>query len=362
MACLRLCRGCPAAKTVNRVVAAVVLATDKLRRMTSAARNAARPGRRLRCAVRPADRPPGPRGARLQRDRAVHDAGREMLAKRPGGAHPLRRAVLGLRGGRPAGRPARSSRPACPHSASATASRRWRWRWAARSRRPGCREFGRTPLRVAGRTSRAPRAGSRRSCRSGCRHGDSVSAAPEGFVVTATSAGAAVAAFEDVEPAAGGGAVPPRGAPHRARPAGPRALPLRRRRARARPGPRPPSSTSRSSRIRAQVGGKRVICGLSGGVDSAVAAALVQRAVGDQLTCVFVDHGLLRRARPSRSSATSSPRPASRSRSSTATDTFLAALAGVTDPEQKRKTIGREFIRVFEAGRARGRRRRRRAR
>ena len=95
--------------------------------------------------------------------------------------------------------------------------------------------------------------------------------------------------------AAGRRAVPPRGAAHRARPAGARALPLRRRGHRADLDHDATSSRSRSQPIRAQVGGKRVICGLSGGVDSAVAAALVQRAVGDQLTCVFVDHGLLRK-------------------------------------------------------------------
>ena len=95
-------------------------------------------------------------------------------------------------------------------------------------------------------------------------------------------------------PPAGRRAVPPRGAAHRARPGGARALPLRGRRPRADLDDDATSSTSRSSAIRAQVGDKRVICGLSGGVDSAVAAALVHRAVGDQLTCVFVDHGLLR--------------------------------------------------------------------
>jgi GMP synthase (glutamine-hydrolysing) len=103
------------------------------------------------------------------------------------------------------------------------------------------------------------------------------------------------------------------------------------------------------ARIRAQVGGGRVLCGLSGGVDSSVAAVLIHEAVGDALTCVFVDHGLMRESEAAEVvalfrdhyniplvHASEGPR-------------FLAALAGVTDPEAKRKTIGRLFIDVFEA-------------
>ena len=110
--------------------------------------------------------------------------------------------------------------------------------------------------------------------------------------------------------------------------------------------------------IRAQVGDGRVICGLSGGVDSAVAAALVQRAVGDQLTCVFVDHGLLREGEAEQVErdfvAATGVRLHGRRRAPTGSST---RSPGVTDPEEKRKIIGREFIRVFEAGGARGRRR-----
>ncbi len=100
--------------------------------------------------------------------------------------------------------------------------------------------------------------------------------------------------------------------------------------------------------IRAKVGDARVICGLSGGVDSAVAAALVQRAIGDQLTCVFVDHGLLRA--DEREQVEQDYVAATGVRLVTVDDsaTFLAALAGVRDPETKRKIIGREFIRSFE--------------
>ena len=100
--------------------------------------------------------------------------------------------------------------------------------------------------------------------------------------------------------------------------------------------------------IRERVGDHHVLCGLSGGVDSTVAAALVHRAVGDQLTCVFVDHGLLRKGEREQVSATTSPPPASASSPSTRRRSSSASLRGVTDPEAKRKIIGTEFIRTFE--------------
>ncbi len=103
------------------------------------------------------------------------------------------------------------------------------------------------------------------------------------------------------------------------------------------------------ARIRTQVGSERVLCGLSGGVDSAVAAVLIHEAIGDQLTCVFVDHGLMR--------AGEAQQVMTLFRESyniplihvQAEELFLKELAGVTDPEKKRKTIGRLFIEVFEA-------------
>ena len=101
--------------------------------------------------------------------------------------------------------------------------------------------------------------------------------------------------------------------------------------------------------VRNQVGETgRAICGLSGGVDSAVAAALVQRAIGDRLTCVFVDHGLLRQGE--REQVEKDFVAATGAKLITVDDSkiFLDALAGITDPETKRKTIGREFIRSFE--------------
>ena len=100
--------------------------------------------------------------------------------------------------------------------------------------------------------------------------------------------------------------------------------------------------------IREQVGGSRAICGLSGGVDSAVAAALVQRAIGDRLTCVFVDHGLLRKGEADQVEQDFVAATGVRLKVATEADVFLTALAGVTDPEEKRKIIGREFIRAFE--------------
>ncbi len=102
------------------------------------------------------------------------------------------------------------------------------------------------------------------------------------------------------------------------------------------------------ARIRAQVGAGRVICGLSGGVDSAVAAVLIHEAIGDQLTCIFVDHGLLRQGEAEQVVRTFRDRFNIRLVHRDASDAFLAALEGVADPEAKRKTIGRLFIDVFE--------------
>ncbi len=101
-------------------------------------------------------------------------------------------------------------------------------------------------------------------------------------------------------------------------------------------------------RIRAQVGDRPVLCGLSGGVDSSVAAALVHRAVGDQLTCVFVDHGLMRHNEGEQVDATFRDHFEVDLVHLKVADRFLEKLAGVTDPEAKRKIIGEQFIRVFE--------------
>ena len=104
--------------------------------------------------------------------------------------------------------------------------------------------------------------------------------------------------------------------------------------------------------IRSTVGDARVICGLSGGVDSAVAAALVHRAIGDQLVCVFVDHGLLRAGEREQVERDFVQSTGVRLVTVDASQRFLDALAGVDDPEDKRKIIGREFIRTFESAAA----------
>ena len=103
-----------------------------------------------------------------------------------------------------------------------------------------------------------------------------------------------------------------------------------------------------AKKIREQVGDAEVICGLSGGVDSAVAAALVHKAIGDQLTCVFVDHGLLRKGEVEQVKHDFVAATGIRLITVDAADDFLDALAGVSEPERKRKIIGEKFIRTFE--------------
>ncbi|ACU40329.1 glutamine-hydrolyzing GMP synthase [Actinosynnema pretiosum subsp. pretiosum] len=178
-------------------------------------------------------------------------------------------------------------------------------------------------------------------------HGDCVTGAPEGFTVTASSDGAPVAAFENRERRFAGVQYHPEvgHSPH-----GQEVL---RRFLHEIAGIRPQWTTAsiveeQVERIRAQVGEGRAICGLSGGVDSAVAAALVQRAIGDRLTCVFVDHGLLRAGERTQVERDFVASTGVNLVTVDARQRFLDALAGVTDPEEKRKIIGREFIRVFE--------------
>jgi GMP synthase (glutamine-hydrolysing) len=179
-------------------------------------------------------------------------------------------------------------------------------------------------------------------------HGVAVRTAPEGFEVLARSDAAPVAAFEDRDRRLYGLQWHPE---VRHTPLGQRALEnflylgagLE------------PTWTAGNvvaeqvTAIRSRVGDARVVCGLSGGVDSAVAAALVQRAIGDQLTCVFVDHGLLRAGEAEQVETDFVAATGVQLKVVDARKQFLDALAGVADPETKRKIIGREFIRTFEA-------------
>jgi GMP synthase (glutamine-hydrolysing) len=209
----------------------------------------------------------------------------------------------------------------------------------------GTREFGRTELGAAGGVLHADLPARHPVWMS---HGDSVTAAPPGFTVTASSAGAPVAAFEDTTRRFAGVQYHPEVAHS------PHGQEVLRRFLRDVAGLRPSWTIAsivdeQVARIRTQLGSSgRAICGLSGGVDSAVAAALVQRAVGDRLTCVFVDHGLLRSGERGQVERDFVAATGVKLVTVDAADRFLAALADVTDPEQKRKIIGREFIRVFE--------------
>jgi GMP synthase (glutamine-hydrolysing) len=177
-------------------------------------------------------------------------------------------------------------------------------------------------------------------------HGDTATKAPPGFTVTARTQGTPVAAVEDTRKRLFGVQFHPE-VMHTEH--GTRILARFLELAGCRP-----SWTmlniveDQVQSIREQVGDGRAICGLSGGVDSAVAAALVQRAIGDRLTCVFVDHGLLRKGEAEQVEQDFVAATGVRLKVANEAEEFSTALAGVTDPEQKRKVIGREFIRAFE--------------
>jgi GMP synthase (glutamine-hydrolysing) len=178
-------------------------------------------------------------------------------------------------------------------------------------------------------------------------HADTVERAPDGFRVTASTEVTPVAAMEDRERGLFGVQFHPEVA-HTSR-----GLDVMKRflydGCGLLPEWTPTGVIERSvERIRAQVGSERVLCALSGGVDSAVAALLVYKAVGEQLTCVFVDTGLLREGEPDQVEDTFGRHFRVPLVHVKAADRFLGKLAGVADPEEKRKAIGEEFIRVFE--------------
>jgi GMP synthase (glutamine-hydrolysing) len=178
-------------------------------------------------------------------------------------------------------------------------------------------------------------------------HGDSVTEAPEGMVVTASTSGAPVAAFEDDERRLYGVQWHPE-VMHST--FGQRVLENFLYKGAGLSGDWTAANVVDElvDAIREKVGSSRVLCALSGGVDSSVAAALVQKAVGDQLTCVFVDHGLLRAGEAEQVEKDFVAATGVDLVVVDAKERFLSALAGVSDPEEKRKIIGREFIRVFE--------------
>lgn len=211
--------------------------------------------------------------------------------------------------------------------------------------RTGQREYGRTTVEVLepGRLL----SGLPGSLTSWMSHGDEVTAAPDGFTVNARSPRATVAAFEDAGRQLAGVQWHPEvlHSEHGQEVLEHFLLDIA--------GCRPTWTSSNIAeeqvqRVRDEVGDARVLCALSGGVDSAVAAAIVQRAIGDQLTCVFVDHGLLREGEAERVERDFVASTGVRLVVANEQERFLSALAGVSDPETKRKIIGREFIRTFE--------------
>lgn len=209
----------------------------------------------------------------------------------------------------------------------------------------GKREYGRTDINVAGGVLHE---GLEACHKVWMSHGDAVSEAPEGFVVTASSEGAPVAAFENKERKMAGVQYHPEvlHSPH-----GQAVLTrflteiagLEQNWTAAN------IAEKLIEKVREQIGEDgRAICGLSGGVDSAVAGALVQRAIGDRLTCVFVDHGLLRAGEREQVEKDFVAATGAKLVTVDERQAFLSKLAGVTEPEAKRKAIGAEFIRSFE--------------
>lgn len=214
----------------------------------------------------------------------------------------------------------------------------------------GAREYGRTELTVS-KSGSTLFEGTPDEQSVWMSHGDACSAAPEGFAVTASTAVVPVAAFENDEKKLYGVQYHPE-VMHSTH--GQQVL----EHFLYRGAGLSPTWTmgnvieEQVAEIRARVGTKRAICGLSGGVDSAVAAALVQKAIGTQLTCVYVDHGLMRKGETEQVEKDFVAATGVQLKVVDAEERFLTALAGVSDPEQKRKIIGREFIRVFEQAQA----------
>ncbi|WP_264077862.1 glutamine-hydrolyzing GMP synthase [Mycolicibacterium houstonense] len=208
----------------------------------------------------------------------------------------------------------------------------------------GTSEYGRTELHVAGGDLHAELPETQPVWMS---HGDAVTAAPDGFDVIASSAGAPVAGFENRARRLAGVQYHPEvlHSPH-----GQQVLSrfLHEFAGIGATWTAANIAEQLIESVRAQIGDGRAICALSGGVDSAVAAALVQRAIGDRLTCVFVDHGLLRAGERAQVERDFVAATGAKLVTLDVADRFLEALTGVTNPEGKRKIIGREFIRAFE--------------